>query len=472
MKKSVFLNLLWSMLGFGAGVGLVFPVFARVVLDAPGALSPLFFAMCLGAGLLVGAVNYGLFSLVVSRALERLVHAMGEVNSHMAAADCKGLDCAQGLHLDDSSQDGIGQTALAFNTMLDAIATRMGRDGSVHALLERLGGLGELSDVAQAVLESLCDASSASIGLLWVEEGDELKLRASVGQDQSDELPNVLDTKLGAVTVALDRGAVHVVSPEREGLDWVSSSTPLGSLRPRAVALVPLIFQQRVVGLVLLGCSKEQPSKDVLELIDDLRSHAAAYLHTAALNQRMKELAAIDELTGVLNRRFGIKRLREEFSRSVRHGVPVSALLVDVDHFKRFNDTWGHDAGDEVLRRVARTIEGAIRAGDVLCRYGGEEFLVVAPGTGLADAARLGERLRRSVEAMQTTWQDKVLQVTMSMGVVTWPNAAASQAEELVSSADAALYRAKETGRNRLMVHHGERMLGVTQLFEELGLVG
>ena len=210
----------------------------------------------------------------------------------------------------------------------------------------------------------------------------------------------------------------------------------------------------------------------MLDLVEELRSHAAAYLHTAALNQRMKQLAAIDDLTGVLNRRFGIKRLREEFSRSVRHGVPLSVLLVDVDHFKRFNDTWGHDAGDEVLRRVASTIEGSIRAGDVLCRYGGEEFLVVAPGTGLADAARLGDRLRRSVEAMQTPWQDMQLAVTMSMGVATWPNAPASQPEELVSSADVGLYHAKENGRNRLSIQHGERLLGVKDLYEALGIEG
>jgi two-component system cell cycle response regulator len=228
-------------------------------------------------------------------------------------------------------------------------------------------------------------------------------------------------------------------------------------------------MSKRVVGLVALGCSKEQPGREVLELLDELRGHAALYLHTASLNQRMKELAAIDDLTGVLNRRFGIKRLREEFSRSVRHGIPVSALLVDVDHFERFNDTWGHDAGDEVLRRVAQTIEDSIRAGDVLCRYGGEEFLVVAPGTGLADAARLGERLRRCVEGMQTSWQGKSLQVTMSMGVATWPNAPASQAEELVSTADACLYQAKESGRNRLAVQHGERVMSVAELFEALG---
>lgn len=470
MSKSVFRNLLLSMLGFGAAVGLVFPVFARVVLDAPAALSPLFFSMCLGAGVLVGAVNYGLFSLVVSRALGRLVHAMGEVNIHMAAADCEGLDCAQELHLDDSSNDGIGATARSFNTMLDAIATRMGRDGSVHTLLEHLGGLNELDEVASAVLEALCQASGATIGVLWVGEGDDMSLRATHGQDLDSGLPTALDTKLGAIATTLGKGDVHLVVPQDEGLGWVSTSTPLGSLRPHTVALIPLIFRKRTVGLALISCREAQPGQAILDLVEDLRSHAAAYLHTAALNQRMKELAAIDDLTGVLNRRFGIKRLREEFSRSVRHGVPLSVLLVDVDHFKRFNDTWGHDAGDEVLRKVASTIEGTIRAGDVLCRYGGEEFLVVAPGTGLADAARLGERLRRSVETMQTAWQDKQLAVTMSMGVATWPNAPASQSEELVSSADVGLYHAKENGRNRLSIQHGERLLGAQELYDALGI--
>jgi two-component system cell cycle response regulator len=173
-------------------------------------------------------------------------------------------------------------------------------------------------------------------------------------------------------------------------------------------------------------------------------------------------LAAIDDLTKLLNRRFGMRRLGEEFSRAARHGVPVSVIMLDIDHFKEFNDTYGHDAGDAVLRAVGRVLEGSVRAGDVVCRYGGEELMVVAPGTGGDDAGKLAERLRRLVETMPVVWRDQSLTVTVSLGTATWPIVRASFPEEMVTYADEALYHAKRSGRNRVSVHQGKEVKPVS----------
>ena len=128
-------------------------------------------------------------------------------------------------------------------------------------------------------------------------------------------------------------------------------------------------------------------------------------------------------------------------------------MMMDVDHFKRFNDTHGHDAGDEVLRVVASVLDGTVRAGDIACRYGGEEFIIVAPGTGLVDAGGMAERLRREIEATRVRHGDQSMKVTMSIGVATWPTTACSAPEELVTAADAALYHAKKSGRNTVAVY-------------------
>jgi diguanylate cyclase (GGDEF)-like protein len=193
-------------------------------------------------------------------------------------------------------------------------------------------------------------------------------------------------------------------------------------------------------------------------LLDAIRTQAAPYLHTAILHGKLRDLAAIDDLTQLLNRRFGMRRLGEEFSRAARHGVPVSVFMVDIDHFKQFNDAYGHDAGDAVLMAVARVLDGSGRAGDIVCRYGGEELMVVAPGTGMNDAAAAAERMRRLVEATPIVWRDKALNVTVSVGTATWPVVRASFPEEMVTYADAALYHAKRSGRNRVSVHQGKEV--------------
>jgi HAMP domain-containing protein len=166
VKRSIYRNLLVTMLILGASVGLVFPIFARVALDSERALSVLFFGMCISAGLLVGGANYLLFSVVVSRAIQRLVDAMKEVNAGVATRQCSGLECAEGLHLIVESDDPIGATAEAFNSMIDAVGLRLGMEGSIHALLERLATTVEVEDVSRAILRALSEVCGAPLGLL------------------------------------------------------------------------------------------------------------------------------------------------------------------------------------------------------------------------------------------------------------------------------------------------------------------
>lgn len=170
-------------------------------------------------------------------------------------------------------------------------------------------------------------------------------------------------------------------------------------------------------------------------------------------NQRsLRELSARDQLTGLYNHREFYRLLGEELARSLRYGHQMSLLMLDIDYFKRVNDTFGHLAGDQVLRSLPELIRGQLRINDIPCRYGGEEFGVILPETAGEQAADVAERIRSVVAAAPIALPDgRALRVTVSLGIATFPKDAENE-ESLVSAADLALYQAKRTGRNRICV--------------------
>jgi diguanylate cyclase (GGDEF)-like protein len=176
----------------------------------------------------------------------------------------------------------------------------------------------------------------------------------------------------------------------------------------------------------------------------------------AEANARLAQLAVTDGLTGLYNHRHLHERLALEVERSQRSGLPLSLLMLDVDHFKLFNDTFGHPAGDEVLRQLARVLNDARRANDVVARNGGEEFALILVDTAKFTAAKVAERVRERVfahdfaEAAHGSSR-AASKITVSLGVATFPDDG-SDAEALVRAADTALYAAKRAGRNRVVL--------------------
>jgi len=177
----------------------------------------------------------------------------------------------------------------------------------------------------------------------------------------------------------------------------------------------------------------------------------------AEANARLERMAATDPLTRLSNRRAFHDALDQQLHRSARAQAPLSLLMIDVDHFKRLNDTHGHQAGDEVLRRLGQCLMDASRGADVAARYGGEEFSLILPDTSGEAALIVAERVRSAVEQMDIEAECSTLHITVSLGAATVcaPDAHL-RAEELIAAADAALYCAKDGGRNRVV---GERMV-------------
>lgn len=168
----------------------------------------------------------------------------------------------------------------------------------------------------------------------------------------------------------------------------------------------------------------------------------------AASNERLQRLALTDALTELPNRRFAMERLEQEWALSKRGDRTLSCMMVDVDYFKPINDKFGHQAGDEVLKRIANTLRQSARTQDVVCRYGGEEFVVICPDTGIDAAYQCAERLRLNVAALKFKNQEAGIRLTISIGVAEKKEGIAS-IEKLLSRADECLYAAKQGGRNR-----------------------
>ncbi len=173
-------------------------------------------------------------------------------------------------------------------------------------------------------------------------------------------------------------------------------------------------------------------------------------LHESLL-RRLHESSTRDPLTGAYNRRHFEERQREELAYALRHQTDLSLIMLDIDHFKRVNDTWGHPAGDAVIRHVAQVTPAQLRSEDVFARYGGEEFVVLLRATDLKGAVRVAERIRSSIEALSARFEGRALPATVSGGCASLSEGGERSGAALMSRADERLYRAKDSGRNRIV---------------------
>ena len=168
--------------------------------------------------------------------------------------------------------------------------------------------------------------------------------------------------------------------------------------------------------------------------------------------RQMYDAALRDHLTKTFNKKHFLERLDAEFAYARRHKVPLAIIMLDLDHFKHVNDTWGHLAGDHVLSTLATLVHGVLRAEDMLARYGGEEFAVLCRGSSPEGARNVAERLRQTVEHGNFAFDGIAIPVTVSAGVAAYPEFLAAGPSELLGAADAMLYEAKRSGRNRVAV--------------------
>jgi diguanylate cyclase (GGDEF)-like protein len=227
---------------------------------------------------------------------------------------------------------------------------------------------------------------------------------------------------------------------------------------------LPLLGKQDIIGLVyLVFGQKDQTVADFDErLVDKWKRLATSVtdqltmiMANIKLRDRLQNLSVRDGLTGLFNRRYMEETLKREFMFAARAKHPVGLIILDVDFFKKFNDTYGHDAGDIVLVELARLLASNVRNCDVVCRFGGEEFVIILPGPPPEAALARAELLRAKVEnELQINYQGQALKLTISLGAAIYPTHGETP-DQILKAADTALYKAKESGRNRAMLASG-----------------
>ena len=234
-------------------------------------------------------------------------------------------------------------------------------------------------------------------------------------------------------------------------------NSPPGAIA--SVALLPLMRQGELIGSLHFGSADPDRYRAgcATDFLERLAQIVAICLESALTQERLKLAGLTDGLTGVQNRRYFEHRCQVEISQARRYRHPLACMFLDIDRFKRINDSHGHQTGDEVLRRVAQVIQSQLRAGDTIARYGGEEFVVLLPRSELHHSRQIAERIRRRIEETEVeALSGQVIKVTTSIGLSMLADTLASApptalAEALIAAADQALYQAKNGGRNRVV---------------------
>jgi len=434
------------MSGLGIVMGLVFPFFV-LVMGVPSiyVLTPGFFASTLAAGCLVGMSNQMLSRAVVGSRLKTMKLRMAKVEKNLRYVTLVGEQSEidiENLSLPVDSDDELGESALSFNHLVDALTESQRTNSMARHFGVTLAShvdLGPLLDAALPEIQAVGNFAAAAVCLL---EDGEMQVAKSSGLVD----PEVVAGSEQVKRSCRDLDMVHLDLPDDVRLDG-----GVVSFRPRTVLIYPIHVRMVPLGVLVLASAGEVSVSDI-SLVQQLMSSFAIAVSQALGHRRLQHVAAVDGLTGLLNRRFGLERLGQDFARAVRSNEPLGVIIFDIDHFKAVNDTHGHHVGDEVLRGVAQSLQGVLREGDTLMRYGGEEFLAVLPGAGDNDLLMLGERIRTSVQAGVVRGPGYEVETTVSLGAAAYPGPDIGNVDELIQLADGALYAAKNSGRNRLML--------------------
>ena len=312
--------------------------------------------------------------------------------------------------------------------------------------LQRVENLEQFSDRTSTMLDGLVGPHRFAVVELLPERGAEIRLlaaRPALDVPAPWPLPDPVPRGGFEALTGLDARARAEVLLPLEADDWFRWGR---SWYTEGRSPSPLLSLGFVLTTPRDGAFASTDVRDVVALF---MRQASEHLHSLVVIDRLRDLAIVDALTGVNNKRYFASRLVEEVLRSQRQETAFSLVLMDLDHFKRVNDSHGHDAGDFVLREIGALLRSLVRGEDVPARFGGEEFTVILSNTDVEGARRFAERVRKGVEELSLHYRGVSIPVTSSLGYGTYPESGATT-DSLLKAVDEALYRAKSSGRNRI----------------------
>lgn len=311
----------------------------------------------------------------------------------------------------------------------------------ISELLQTISVHRQLQEVLDTILDQTMDFFAANSGFVMLIDkgrGDLYVEAAKARQGQAVQ----------SGRLRMGEGVVGAVAAS--GTPVVRPGADKAGKKEAALMSAPLRIEGEVIGVLTVEESSQGFNESDLEFFSVIAAEAALAVEKARLYTEMERMSVTDGLTGIANRRQFDMRLASEILRAKRYSLPVSIIILDIDHFKSFNDKYGHQVGDLVLQHLAGLLTDSVRQTDLVARYGGEEFVVVSPDCTAEQAAGLAERIRLSVAAADFPGNEEhpVLKATVSLGVACYPYDGDDQ-DGVLAAADKALYYSKEHGRNQ-----------------------
>lgn len=446
LSKSIFLDQLIYMQIAGILIGLAFPPFLYWYgFPEHEVFNWQFFVVTQIAGQMVGLISFLLISTVIRPHLKLLSNKMQEMTDGLEGkhfVDYKEKCQVDLCQLEVISTDEIGISAQSYNQLLTALIEAHETEKVFSQFTQIMTENLEMEALTEKTVELLIKSTNFSAAAILIANSGELELVANKGILEPQQLTN-----RAVLKDALEKGEfVHIHLPEHIQLDGV-----LTQFTPSEVLVAPIDFKGSHLGLIVAATANDHSQEHCRMILDIFSRSVGLALNNALTHSKFQRLAAYDSLTNVYNRRFGMARLKEEFANAERANSAISIIMVDIDHFKRVNDTYGHLVGDKAIILIANILKNILREGDTVVRYGGEEFFMILNGANCDNAHDVAERIRHQVKDTVFKEGDQQISLTVSLGLMCYPENRVNSEIELLDKADQALYLAKQSGRNRVI---------------------
>jgi diguanylate cyclase (GGDEF)-like protein/PAS domain S-box-containing protein len=354
---------------------------------------------------------------------------------------------------DISDRKAAEQTVKETNEKLTTSVQELQERNQEAALLNEMGDMLQscltVEDAYEVVSQFAANLFVGQSGILFVlnDSLNQFERQSSWGEPDGEAAAFGLDG-----CWALRRGKTHVVSESSNRLICQHIGVLQGQSRFLPYLCIPMTAQGETLGVLHIQTQPGQSIEKLEQRATPVAVRVALALANLRLRETLRSQSIRDPLTGLFNRRYMEETLERELHRAARHKTLLGVLMIDIDHFKLFNDTFGHDIGDALLEELGSFLRANVRSEDVPCRYGGEEFIIILPEANLEDTVKRANQLRQGITGMKLQRRGKTIgPVTISQGVAGFPDHGAS-AGQLIQAVDAALYRAKRGGRDRVVV--------------------
>lgn len=379
-----------------------------------------------------------LISLILSLSLTRPIFKLVGDATRISQGD---LNTAVKIY----AHDEVGQLSHNFDLMRQNLAYKMWELEIINEVGQKISSVLNLEDLLKLMLNKYIETSGSDRSSIMLFDEETGTLTTNIARASSDnlELFNV-DPNTGLAGHVYQTGKPVLIrdAENSEELKQLKKGAPV---YPGSLMSIPLVVKDRILGVI--NVSKSEPeyftNRD-FQMFTALSVQSAIAIDNAILYR----LAITDGMTKLYLHRYFQQRMNNEISRSLRYNYKFSLIITDIDHFKKFNDTFGHQVGDQVLKEVARLVQQSVREVDIVARYGGEEFAVICPEKSNDETIIPAERIRKAVESFDFRVEGKSVPITISLGVAEFPTDAVEK-KDLIECADIALYSSKQNGRNR-----------------------